>query len=389
MVTDGERIDNSLRTLAELLEIPDSHQQLAIDRYEALGKWLHRKESAVRQYDPMVYPQGSFRYGTVIRPLLVSDEYDLDLVCQLVLGKTAVTQQQVKGLVGVEIKAYAEANHFETPAQEKKRCWRLDYADHVKFHMDILPAIPEDAQVRELLVSLGVDRHIAELAVAITDRTHPNYTIVDRDWPYSNPKGYGRWFEGRMKLVTTARVKMLVEKRVYASIDEVPAFEWKTPLQRSIQILKRHRDVMFKDNPDGKPISMILTTLAGRSYEGQVDLADALIEIVDQMPTWVNDRRPRVPNPVHPGEDFADKWKSEPESEENFWLWHQQVQADLRTLAAGMDERQIRRHFANKYAVDLSEDKARELAARPGGSGQRPAPVVTIKTGQQPWSWNG
>ena len=36
----------------------------------------------------------------------------------------------------------------------------------------------------------------------------------------------------------------LVESRAYAKVDDVPPYEWKTPLQRSIQIMKRHRDVM-------------------------------------------------------------------------------------------------------------------------------------------------
>ena len=38
----------------------------------------------------------------------------------------------------------------------------------------------------------------------------------------------------------------------------------RAPLQRAIQLLKRHRDVMFADNPEVEPISMILTNLSGR-----------------------------------------------------------------------------------------------------------------------------
>jgi hypothetical protein len=35
----------------------------------------------------------------------------------------------------------------------------------------------------------------------------------------------------------------------------------KTPLQQAVQILKRHRDMMFADDPEHKPISVIITTL--------------------------------------------------------------------------------------------------------------------------------
>ena len=71
--------------IAELLDIPRSHYEKAKERYESLGEWLHRDESSVVCYSPLVHPQGSFRYGTVIRPLLKNEEYDLDVVTQLML----------------------------------------------------------------------------------------------------------------------------------------------------------------------------------------------------------------------------------------------------------------------------------------------------------------
>ena len=66
-----------------------------------------------------------------------------------------------------------------------------------------------------------------------------------------------------------ARRLDLVKRRSYATIEEVPTYELKTPLQRAIQLLKRHRDVMFADNPEVAPISMILTNLSGRAYNGE------------------------------------------------------------------------------------------------------------------------
>ena len=59
------------------------------------------------------------------------------------------------------------------------------------------------------------------------------------------------------------RRRELVQRRLYAAVEDVPTYELKTPLQRAVQLLTRHRDVMFADNPDVAPISMILTNLAG------------------------------------------------------------------------------------------------------------------------------
>ena len=98
-------------------------------------------------------------------------------------------------------------------------------------------------------------------------------------------------------------MRHLVEQRLYASVEDVPPYEWKTPLQRSIQVLKRHRDVMFRDNPLVGPISIIITNLAAHAYAGETDLGSALTNTVERMPQYVNPTRPRVPNPANPAED--------------------------------------------------------------------------------------
>jgi len=130
-------------SIADLLDIPPSYYEKASDRYRSLGEWLHRDESKVAELNPEVYPQGSFRYGTVNRPLRKTEEYDLDLVCEVLLSKDDVTQKDVKHLLGEEIKAYAKANGIKAPVIERNRCWRLDYADEVLFHMGLVAKCSE------------------------------------------------------------------------------------------------------------------------------------------------------------------------------------------------------------------------------------------------------
>jgi hypothetical protein len=135
-----------------------------------------------------------------------------------------------------------------------------------------------------------------------------------------NPRGFARWFEERTRSYAPPRLRRLVESRLYSSVQDVPAYEWKTPLQRSIQVLKRHRDVMFQETPGLAPISMILTNLATHSYNGESDIFTAVTGIVDRMPSFIRAGRPRVPNPADPAEDYADKWTKEPQLEQNFGL---------------------------------------------------------------------
>jgi hypothetical protein len=289
--------------------------------------------------------------------------------------------------VGREVAKYAKAKSFNESPEPKRRCWRLNYADHVSFHMDILPAAPDDAQFIAALIAAGVDREFAGLAVGITDTEHHNFEILHNDWPRSNPRGLGRWFERQMRVESFSRREQLVEATLYASVDEVPAYEWKTPLQQTIQIFKRHRDIMFKDAPDLKPISIILTTLAAKSYDGEVNLYDAVNNILSRMLTQVRAGRPRVPNPVNPAEDFADRWASRPKLEENFRAWHRQAVADfsqLPTLIGGDLDDMLRRRF------DVNRSGSQPtISPRPTGPAVpavHVAPAVRIATPPRPWA---
>ena len=380
-----------LEHVADLLDIPRSHYEKARDRYNSVGGWLHRPESEVFSFDPEVFPQGSFRYGTVIRPLFQTEEYDLDLVCRLALSKARVSQAHVKTVVGEELKAYVSRHDMHRPAEEKNRCWRIDYADEVSFHMDILPAVPGDDSTRRRLERSGVSSELAALTVAITDRRHPGFWEIQPAWPNSNPRGFARWFENRMRPAARARRELLVRKGQYASIDRVPSHEWKTPLQRSIQILKRHRDVMFLDFPDLKPISMIVTTLAAESYGSESDLFEALSNILDRMPSQVREDVPRVPNPVNPDEDFADKWTRDSRLEKNFWTWHAQAKTDLRRLVAGRSSMDVHDLLKSRFELDADRGVLRQLREKFPFSSiniARTAPVV-VKSGPKPWGDRG
>ena len=385
-MNDHTKMDLTLLELIDKLDIPDSHYRLAVERYESLSRHLHRPESTLLALEPHVLCQGSFRYGTVIRPYLRGEEYDLDLVVQLAASKKKITQRQLKDLVGREVDSYAKANMFKEPASEKRRCWRLDYADEVSFHMDVLPAAPDDSEFISLLIGAGVDPSHAALAVVITDVDHHNYDVINPNWPRSNPRGYGRWFETRMASASYERRVRLVEGRAYASVDEVPAFEWKTPLQRAIQIFKRHRDVMFNDAPSLKPISMILTTLAARSYNGETSLYLAVKNILEGMLAHIQPGpKRRVPNPVNPAEDFADRWSSDQRLEQNFRDWHRQALSDFNSLPqlfSGERERLLEKRFD----VNLSNGTSKSAGgARTAVSAVSVAPAVHTTTPPRPW----
>ena len=358
-----------LENMTAKLELPESAYEKAKKRYDDIGEWFGRNESLCKDNDPHIFPQGSFRLGTAIYPLDQNEAYDLDLACNLRKGisRSADTQESLKKLVGYEIETYRTARGIKAHKEEKHRCWRLEYQDGHNFHMDVVPCISEDTtrqkNIFESMKKSGEDESIAEsvsrLSVAITDDRHAGYKNICDDWNISNPEGYAKWFESRMKQTQLFEAK--------AQVDSIPLFRRKTPLQRAIQLLKRHRDNMFKENMDVKPISIIITTLAARAYKGESEIESTLDSILLQMGTFANSGSSVVLNPVNPEENFADRWTmvqySHLKLRENFKIWIIQAQNDFDLLDATDDINFITEQAEQKFSINMD---AGDLAKRLG-----------------------
>ncbi len=385
MSTDHDQLANKvLGEILNSLEIPELYYEKAVSRYQSIANWFHRKESTINCREPVVYPQGSFRLGTVIRPIDAASGYDLDLVCKISSTKQQVTQEELKNQIGKEVRTYSRAQNFKQEPEEGKRCWTQSYQDEVDFHLDILPSIPEELNHVRHLVGIRVPQECATEALAITDRTHENYRRVHQTWPSSNPKGYAIWFESRMDLGghATQRRRMLQSNRAYASTDSVPAYKLKTPLQRCVQLLKRHRDVLFQNDPSVKPISIILTTLSAMAYRGESDVATAISRVLSDMESYIRDRRPRIPNPVDPEEDFADQWNQKLEN--CFRSWVRQAKHDFEFTLSDLSARDLKHHAEDRFAVSLHEEALRMILPAAAA-----VPVteknISITTGPRSW----
>lgn len=296
-------LSNLLSKITQLLDMPEALMEKAQKRYSEVAAWLGAKDSELLEFDPLFYSQGSVRLGTVVRPLLGTDEYDLDAVCRLVIAKERISQKDLKDKVGDRLKNNPAYRAILKPG---RRCWRLDFEE--KFHMDILPAIPNPDEDDE--------------SVLITDRE------LFR-WQFSNPVGLAEWFRRRMERQFRTNAENMA-KASGIEVERVPEWKIKTSLQRAVQILKRHRDLRFGDDED-KPISIILTTLAGKAYGGEDEVEAALTGILGRMGDHVKKENGVwvVRNPVHEEENFADKWAEHPQRADKFFEWLGQARQDF------------------------------------------------------------
>lgn len=367
-----------LQLLGESLDITRIQFEAAVKSYNSVGEWLSRPESQLSPYSPEILAQGSFLLGTMIQSINPDDDIDIDLVCKLIGKRAEWTQFDVKDIVGDELKAHGIYKKLlELP--DGRRCWTLGYRNNAeniqdKYHMDILPSVVDYGyqilMEKSFSATSGLE-DVKELAIRITDKERADYftETTHLEWLKSNPFGYGKWFFQRANQNTYKTFSLS------ASVRPVPEYqENKLPLQRIIQILKRHRDMMFNGDED-KPISIIITTLAAKAYRGESDIITGLQNVIKDMPQYIGERySPEhgriikwIENPVNKEENFADKWPEHPKREENFYKWHAQVRADLKDFASrigsGLNELQegIRKSFGRtltdtafeKYAASM------------------------------------
>lgn len=312
-----EEVNKALEELVQEISVPDTKYEEASDSYEAVGNWLSADGSNIAQYEPQIYPQGSFALGTAIKPINGND-YDVDAVCLLQAKPENITQKELKNLVGNRLKEHNTYNSMLDPKDGGRRCWTLKYADSRNFHIDILPAIPDESiQFDYSTYKNNIDKQ----KILITDNTNANYEIISRDWNKSNPQGYVVWFQHEMEEKVRIRSGNIVN--FSESVEALPVYKRKAVLQKIIQLLKRHRDLHYGSNPD-KPISIIITTLATKAYNGESNLLEALQNIIQNMRNFIErkaDGEYWIQNPARLEENFADKWKECPTKAIIFFEW--------------------------------------------------------------------
>lgn len=124
-----------------------------------------------------------------------------------------------------------------------------------------------------------------------------------------------------------------IEHREVNEIKEFPQQTQGSILSRTVQLLKLHRDYMFKDNDqDLKPISMIITILAAKSYQSETNLVDSLQGFFTRALYQFsedNEGHLLLENPVLNTENFTDKWSDYPERREAFFNWIKQAREDI------------------------------------------------------------
>jgi len=126
-------LDDLLREVCDDLQLSPSRHRQAEERYRAVAAVLESTGSPFRYLRLLIYPQGSMRLGTTVKP--VEGPHDLDFVCELDVSHLSVDPL---GLLDAMFLFLHDHGTYRNMVTRKNRCVRVTYAD--EFHMDILPA---------------------------------------------------------------------------------------------------------------------------------------------------------------------------------------------------------------------------------------------------------
>jgi hypothetical protein len=111
--------------------------------------------------------------------------------------------------------------------------------------------------------------------------------------------------------------------------------------------------------------------------------------ILTEMGRRVRATRPRVPNPVNPAEDFADKWADSKYKhlnlEQNFWDWLEQAQNDFRALWSARDIDLIAEQADEIFAAQMNTDRLRDTAGLSNATISAPKVRKLTEAPARPW----
>lgn len=371
-----KELNEYLETLGKELDVSKSQYEAAAKSYKAVGDYLSRDGSPLSSFNPRIVPQGSFMLGTIIKSIYDCDDIDIDLVLQLQGKHHSWTQKHLKDAIGNDLKDNGTYLGMIKDLDGGRRCWTLEYSDSANYHMDILPAIVDNGYEKAFNESFRDFKEVDvdDLAVRITDKEMENFSWETNsvNWLKTNPLGYAQWFFQR----AVYRKKVLFT--LNEAVDPVRSYEAKkSPLQRAIQLLKRHRDIMFSDSKydsEDKPISIIITTLAAISYDHSEDMIDTLTDIVQNMRLHIESRynmktgqyEKWVVNPVNKLENFADKWSDSPRKEEYFYKWLAELEYDILNLRSceGKGRKYLNESLSKQFGKNITQKTFSAIALK-------------------------
>ena len=366
-------VDRLLAEIAFSLQLPPSHHNKAVERYEAIRKYLEETSDLFECQVEHFYPQGSMSIDATISTKGTDDEYDLDIVAQL-----GGTFRQMTPLDILKELERALTGYRGLKIVRQSRCVTLYYKDGM--HLDISPSLRE----------LGTPERQSHICHA----KGPDTSHDDRMVPM-NAKAFGLWYQTRtppeQRVVDSFskrwKERDLLAFRADAQVDEVPeqtASVVKNTATLALQLHKRFRNIRYADVASRMPPSILLSYYAGTSAKPNTPLTKMVIRmakfIISEIETAsLYGRTIDVSNPCHDKDIFTDRWpKTVPQ--QNTYAGHlKELVAGLERMRAGQMDPSVmmvwlRMQFGERVVTKAADRMAKQVGTSIKQSAQHYGP---------------
>jgi len=148
---------------------------------------------------------------------------------------------------------------------------------------------------------------------------------------------------------------------------------------------------MFEKDVANKPISIIITTLAGKAYSNQADLFETISSLAIDIPKYIEEKNGEVwvTNPASPDENFAEKWEEYPQRKRQFFNWLDKLNTKLESLRDFSSINDTDNTLSDMFGESITAPILQEILDQKKISSVSLPPVVKINRPNKPWSNNG
>ena len=295
------QLDALLADIAINVQLPPGLYAKACGRKTKVQEFLEREGSPLPWPIVRFYPQGSMAIDATISTRGTDDEYDLDLVAEL-LVPPGTAPGHVLHMLWLALKDYPLAR-----VSRQTRCITIHYADGM--HLDVTPSrrVPYTKDFGSVIFHAKREEspiHHTEVAM--------------------NAYAFASWFNSRTPIEESFSVAY--NHRLLKAYDAVVADEAivhevpeQTPLPRKsvttvgLQLIKRFRNIWSNTREERYPPSVMLSCHAGHAALSGISLTDMVIRQARWTARAIDNAEAKrrlldVRNPEMQEDCFTDRW---------------------------------------------------------------------------------
>jgi Second Messenger Oligonucleotide or Dinucleotide Synthetase domain len=354
-----------LASVAIRIELPPSLHQLAVERFEAVRKYIERVSSPLYDKVAWFYPQGSMAIKATIKSRNNEDGYDIDIVCELNLP-TWMTPAQILDLLYQAIKG-EKGSKYHDMTERQTRCVTVYYADGM--HLDVTPSIllDENDPRRSHIFHAKPEEPVTAHKQVVTN----SWAFCERFNQILPPDLI--FEQAYAKRAQDADWKNI---RADAEVKPVPAHSTieggKSAAVVALQLLKRNRNMKYAKRKVGRiPPSVVMAKFTADCQLPTGTIAGALNIISGAMLSAMEVAEAQnvlieVRNPTCPEDCFTDRWPENRAAQQiyitDLKLFRKQL-AELMTGNLDLEEMQVLliEMFGEGPARSAIEEQARTL----------------------------